>query len=148
VAIVAYMTIHGSQTKFFGESSAHGKIPVLSVSLGGTFSGGGPHVPGQQAPDVHITKKVDASSPLFFRALLSAETLDSVLLEFVNPGSDVSSAIELADVIISSYRPSNSAADPDNLTEDVSFNYKTISYDGAKNIVPHHGAIGHLKRRP
>jgi type VI secretion system secreted protein Hcp len=132
------MSAEGAKTgKFKGESNAKGeagKIPAVAFSYSvrsprdaatGAASGKRQHSP------VTITKAWGASTPQFFNALVTNETLKSVLFEFTKASADGTTAVyetvKLTNAQVTGFtHRSGAVASGSPELDDISFTFQSI----------------------
>ena len=116
------------------DSKHKGEIDIMSFSWGaaqtGTSAVGGGAGSGKVSlQDLHVTKKVDASSPLLFLNCSNGSHIKEANLVVRKAGGDQLEylKIKLTDVLVSSYQPSGHAGGGDDIpTEAVSLNFAKI----------------------
>jgi type VI protein secretion system component Hcp len=106
-------------------------IAELNFATGAHGPGGGGGAGKVAVHDISITKKIDKSSPLLFKACANGKHFPTVVLTMrkAGKGQETYLTITLTNVLISSYQTGGHADQP---TESLSLNFTKIEYKYAK----------------
>ncbi len=121
---------------FEGNAGTHPEGGVVnSFSWGVSNSGGGGKSGGGagkvRLQDIHLTKPVDRSSPLYANQTATGRHLKKAQIYFDQPGSADGLALCMEDVAITKYAINdvrNGSGDQDQLEESLTLSYSKVSY--------------------
>jgi type VI secretion system secreted protein Hcp len=110
-----------------------GEIEILNWSWSLTNTGSAHYGQGAgagkvQVGDIHILKRVDASSPMLMKACATGQHIASGTLTIRKAGTSPLEyfKVDLTEILISSVRPSSDPSSP-NLHEDVALNFSKFN---------------------
>ena len=104
-------------------------VAILALSFASASKSSGGGAGKVTVHDISITKKVDKSSPVFFKNCVSGTHYKKVTLAMRKAGGDPNVVIKytLTNVIISSYQEVSSGGGKSKPEESITFNFTKIS---------------------